>query len=123
MEEKSGIRPYIRVRLAGQEPFFGKGTVQILHGIEETGSVRMACQQMGMSYSKGWKILKRMEQELGFAVVLRKQGGPGGGSTQVTEQGKDLLARFEAYEREVQESAAGAFEKYFFFNSENREKD
>ena len=58
MAEKSRsgeIRPRIKVQLAGTEPFFGPGVRMLLECIREEGSVREACEKMGLSYSKGRK--------------------------------------------------------------------
>ena len=64
MAEKSRsgeIRPRIKVQLAGTEPFFGPGVRMLLECIREEGSVREACEKMGLSYSKGRKMLERAE--------------------------------------------------------------
>ena len=34
-----------------------------------TESMKDACGEMGMSYSKGWKIINRAEKELGYELL------------------------------------------------------
>ena len=61
MAEKN-YHPKIQVSIAGDEMFFGPGPYRLLKITDETGSVREACNEMGLSYSKAWKILNRMEE-------------------------------------------------------------
>lgn len=115
MEESPPLhfREKIQVKLAGQEAFFGPGPRQLLLAIQTRGSVAGACQAIGISYSKGRGIIRRMEQELGFELVERRQGGTGGGSAGLTVKGEIFLEIFARYERTVQDYARGIFEDYF----------
>ena len=38
------------------EKFFGEGPARLLHGIEETGSLRAAAASMDMAYTKALKL-------------------------------------------------------------------
>ena len=62
----ASIRPRLKVQIAGTEPFFGPGVRMLLLHIRTEGSVREACEKMGLSYSKGRKLLDRAERELGY---------------------------------------------------------
>ena len=88
------IRPRLKVQLVGTEPFFGPGVKTLLECIREEGSVRDACEKMGLSYSKGRKMLERAERELGYTIVERSPGGKNGGSARVSEDGMRLLRSF-----------------------------
>ena len=107
------FREKIQVKLIGQEAFFGPGPRQLLHGIRSRGSVAGACQAIGISYSKGRGIIRRMEQELGFELVQRRQGGAGGGSAGLTPKGEIFLEIFARYEDAVQNYAENIFHDYF----------
>lgn len=107
------IRPQLQLRLTREQPFFGPGTEQLLQLIANTHSVREACQLMGISYSKGWKMLAIMEQQLGFEVVSRQQGGAGGGSASLTPKGEELLLKYSAFTGECEAQVKKLFEKYF----------
>lgn len=80
-----------------REKFFGEGPYRLLRGVEETGSLRSAAQGMDMAYSKALKLVKHAEQVLGFPLTKRTTGGASGGGSCLTEQGKEWMARYEAY--------------------------
>lgn len=107
------LRPEVKLRLAKDVGFFGPGTRNLLRLIESTGSVRLACGQLDMSYSKGWKILALVEEQLGYTVVSRQQGGKSGGAAHLTERGKELLERYEQFEQECKATVDEIFHKYF----------
>ena len=90
-QQRFPFREKIQVKLIGQDAFFGPGPRQLLLGIRERGSVSGACQAIGISYSKGRGIIRRMERELGFELVQRRQGGTGGGSAGLTPTGRCSL--------------------------------
>ena len=111
--EKIPFGEKIQVKLIGGEVFFGPGPKRLLFAIQEKGSVTGACQEMGISYSKGRGIIRRMEQELGFELVERRQGGAGGGSAGLTPKGERFLEVFAKYENAVQDYAQSIFHDYF----------
>lgn len=107
------MRPQVKVRLANHRPFFGPGAVTLLRQIDRLESVREACGKMGISYSKGWTIIRTAEEELGYKIVERQHGGKNGGAAYVTERGKKLLHKFEWYEEQVEKAALELFEDIF----------
>ena len=114
--ENSGdrkIRPRIKVQLTGSEPFFGPGVRTLLEWIREEGSVRDACEKMGLSYSKGRKMLDRAEKELGYTIVERSPGGKNGGGARVSDEGLKLLEKYERFEKELIETAADKYREIF----------
>ncbi len=110
---KEAIHPKIQVSIAGEEMFFGPGPYRLLKIIDETGSVREACNEMGLSYSKAWKILNRMENEMGRKVIIRSRGGSEGGHSTVTEFGKEYLKSYEEYNESVQAYAKKEMKRIF----------
>ena len=107
------IRPEIGVSLAREKPFFDEKTAMLLSLVGETSSVRMACQRMQISYSSGWNIIRALESQLHFPLLERSQGGASGGESRLTERGIRLLARYEAFRKELSDSASTLFEQYF----------
>ena len=79
------------------EKFFGEGPCSLLHGVEQTGSLRAAAQNMGMAYTKALKLLRQAEQALGFALTERAAGGRDGGGSRLTPQGNEWLDTYERY--------------------------
>lgn len=100
----------VRVRLVGNKPFFGPGTALLLKHIKECGSVAIACQKMGLSYSKGRGMLRTFEQELGFPAVICKKGGIGGGNAEITPEGERLLGVYKSYENKICSYAKDQFD-------------
>lgn len=107
------LHPSLKISIAKEQNFFGPGTDQLLDLIEHTGSVRNACQLMHISYSKGWKMIRLMEEQWGHPIVERKQGGVTGGSSYLTEEGKDLIQRYKSFQTEIIDQANIIFNKYF----------
>ena len=94
------MKPALRVMLCDDagERFFGEGPCRLLHLIEETGSLRSAAAQMGLSYSKALRLVQHAEKELGFALTCKTIGGRGGGGSTLTQQ----LAKNELFTQEKQ---------------------
>lgn len=111
--KKQMLHPSLKVSIAREQNFFGPGTDQLLELIEHTGSVRNACQLMNISYSKGWKMIRLMEDQWGYPIVERKQGGITGGSSFLTERGRDLIHRYKLFQKEIKAHANESFKQYF----------
>jgi molybdate transport repressor ModE-like protein len=109
MNEHS-YRPDIRVRLIGEQPFFGPGTALLLHCIRECGSVSAACDRMKLSYSKGRNMLRKLEHELKYPLVQIAKGGVGGGGhAWLTPEGERFLEKFNSYSDKVIDYANNQF--------------
>ena len=116
--EQLDIYPQIQLTLERDEGFFGPSVAQFLSLIDHTGSMQTACRQMHMSYTKGWKILKAAERELGYPLLITQSGGAEGGSSQLTPKAKDFLDRFLKMEKELMEDAQRLYQKYFYVEDE-----
>ena len=93
------MKPSIRTYLCNDENhrFFGEGPRQLLHAIDETGSLRSAALSMNMAYTKALRIIRSAEATLGFPLTIRTTGGKGGGGSQMTAEAREFLAKYEAY--------------------------
>ena len=107
------VRPQISVSLVRELPFFDQRTAMLLHLVRETASVRKACQRMQMSYSSGWNVIRALESQLNFSLVQRNQGGAGGGSSCLTEDGIRLLKQYDDYSSLLRDYAVEHFEEFF----------
>lgn len=103
----------LRIRLMKERAFYGPGTHQLLQLTEETGSLLDACRLMGISYSKGRKLIFKTEQQMGYAVIESQQGGKTGGRSVVTEKGKALMAAYSGLNAEARQCLQQLFHKYF----------
>ena len=82
---------------AQDDKFFGEGPARLLRGVEETGSLRAASLAMNMAYTKALKLIRNAEAAVGVPLITRSTGGRDGGGSCLTDAGKELLARYEAY--------------------------
>ena len=112
-EKERRIRPRVKLQLEKNENFFGPGIVFLLRQIDTLGSVRDACAKTGMSYSKGWSLIRSAEKELGYTVVERSPGGKHGGVASVSEAGKDILRKYELLEKDVAKYAEKRYKDIF----------
>ena len=89
--------------------YMGIGVLWLLEEIDKSKSLRSASINMGLSYSKAYGMLKRLEEEVGKPFVERKRGG-------ATREGLELTPFARSYMeiyREFQTSAKKAAEKGF----------
>nr|WP_308742027.1 NTP transferase domain-containing protein [uncultured Anaerocolumna sp.] len=93
--------------------FFNNRTKLLLYLITETKSVNKACELMSMSYTKAWKVLNKLEFELGYTIVQRRQGGSRYGRTLLTEKGMEFLSAYFEYEDRVIRFAQSEFDRIF----------
>ncbi len=77
------------------ESVFGDGLAELLETIDKYHSLLEASQHLGMSYRYALHRLTLAEQRLGQPLVTRVRGGAkGGGSSETTSFGKDLVSRY-----------------------------
>ncbi len=110
---KLKVKSKVWVELDGQ-PVFGDGKARLLQALAETGSIRGAAERLGMSYRAAWGRLREMERRLGRPVVTRRAGGLGGGGSELTDFGKELLRRYLEFRQGLNEVVDCRFEKAFF---------
>ena len=111
MTEK--LRYTLSLRVYGEEKIFGPGIAELLERVEQTHSLRKATSDMGMAYSKAWRIVKTAENALGFSLLDSAVGGRGGGGAKLTERGKRFLTAYRRFESVVHAYADEIFEEMF----------
>ncbi len=107
------VRPVVNVSLNREMPFFDSKTAMLLMLIDETRSVRTAGQRMQLSYSSCWNIIRTLESQLSFPLIERSQGGAGGSTSVLTEPGRELLRRYNAYEQALKDQASALYAQHF----------
>ena len=107
------VRPVVHVSLTREKPFFDSKIATLLTLIDETKSVRAAGQRMQLSYSSCWNIIRTLESQLSFPLLKRSQGGAGGSTSVLTDRGKELLERYNAYDKKLKELAGELYGGYF----------
>ena len=111
------------ISLSREEECFSALTADFLEAVAESGSMLGACQIRDISYSKGWKMLKIAEAQLGIQFLERQTGGSKGGFSVLTPEGKAFLEKFRRMETAVQAAAEAAFEKIFLEPEEEEKED
>ena len=107
------VRPVVNVSLTREKPFFDSKIAMLLMLVDETKSVRAAGQRMQLSYSSCWNIIRTLESQLNYPLIERSQGGAGGSTSVLTDRGKELLERYNAYEKMLKEQASSLYDRYF----------
>jgi molybdate transport system regulatory protein len=92
----SDIRLTIRVDVKGAEAF-GPGKARLLERVNDTGSIRAAAADLGMSYRQGWLLLRAVEETFG-PVLKTATGGRKGGGAALTPLGHKVLELYRAIE-------------------------
>jgi len=90
----------------------GDGKWQILKLINEKGSMKAACDELGYTYRRTWGNLKKIEQFFGFPLLKKQRGGSDGGRTLLTPQGKKLVQAFDNFHASVDQVIQEGFEKF-----------
>ncbi|NEV62924.1 TOBE domain-containing protein [Thiorhodococcus minor] len=80
--------------------FAGQGRIGLLRRIAETGSISQAAKSIGMSYKQAWDSVDAMNNLSAEPLVRRRTGGRHGGGTELTAEGRRLIAVYEAAEQE-----------------------
>ena len=95
------------------EKFFGEGPYRLLSGVEKTGSLHKTAEELEMSWSKAFRIVKRAEEVLGFPLLERKTGGTGGGGSAVTPEGKAWIRKYETYREACRKEETRIFREIY----------
>ena len=107
------VRPVVSVSLTREKPFFDSKIAMLLMLIDETKSVRAAGQRMQLSYSSCWNIIRTLESQLNHTLIERSQGGAGGSTSVLTDRGRELLSRYNEYEKALKDRANDLYDQYF----------
>ncbi|WP_276299335.1 TOBE domain-containing protein [Halorussus lipolyticus] len=73
---------------------FDADDADLLRAVDREGSLNRAAEALGRSYSRAHQRLTALEDALG-PLVARQRGGSGGGGSELTDEARDVLARFE----------------------------
>lgn len=105
--------PSISLKLTREKNFFDRQMALLLTLLDQFGSVKEACGQMNLSYSKGWAMINLAEEQLGYSIIERQHGGKKGGGSRLTEKGKILVKRYNEMESAMKRTAERYFTEHF----------
>jgi len=107
------VKVEYRVWLDNNGKAFGEGPYELLKRVEQTQSLHLAASQMGMAYSKAWRLIGTIKKRLGFILIERKVGGHAGGGSHVTSRATDLINQYELFRRDVKDAMQKIHQKHF----------
>ena len=111
MSQLKNLEANVRLSIANPKTesgsVFGRGIASLCLGVRERGSLNAAAKDMGMAYSKAWRIIKDTEDALGIELLIRN----GAHGSHLTDEGNQLLDTYFAIEKELSEKAAELYKK------------
>lgn len=81
--------------------------------VEKTSSLSKAYNIMRLSSSKGWKIIRKAKEHLGFELFKTVIGGKDGEYSTLSPEGKEFLEKYKAFRDEFHKESEKIFKKYF----------
>ena len=82
------------------KPFLLEKRIELLHAIEEYGSISKAAKAVPMSYKSAWEAVDMMNSLSPEPIVSRETGGKDGGGTTITAYGLQLLENYAVLKEE-----------------------
>jgi molybdate transport system regulatory protein len=96
----------MRIRIYAGDRMVGPGKIALLEHIDATRSLSAAAREMGMSYTRAWKLTQELNSDPNRPMIAMSRGGTSGGSAQVTAFGKKVLALYQSMERKSASAAS-----------------
>lgn len=80
----------------------GPGKADLLEAIRDTRSLTAAASRFGMSYKRGWSLVRELNAVFAGPLVETEKGGSGGGGgARLTPLGDYVLARYRQMEADA----------------------
>jgi molybdate transport system regulatory protein len=96
------VRPRVYI---GDAIALGPGKIDLVRKVGELRSISAAARALGIPYKRAWMLVDTLNQGFGQPVVTAATGGKGGGGAALTPLGEQLVARYDALERRINEQA------------------
>ena len=110
--KKMRVRFKLWLNSKNVEGVFGDGKWRLLRAIDSEGSLNAASKALRISYRKAWGDLSKAEARLNVTLLERHRGGRMGGTTCLTEQGKEWVKAYAKFRSEIEKAAEKAFKKH-----------
>ena len=101
------IRIYFGANLA-----IGPGRIELLEGVQRTGSLARAARDMGMSYRRAWLLMQSLNESLRSPASLAARGGQKGGGATVTPVGRALIDTYRQFENSAARNIKRRFARF-----------
>ena len=97
--------------MRGEEVLLGPGMAQLLDAIGRTGSLRLAADELGMSYMHAWGLVRTMNRGFRDPLVALTRGGAGHGGARLTPRGEKVVALYLEMESAARRAAGGPWRR------------
>jgi molybdate transport system regulatory protein len=97
----------------GGKAVLGDWRAALLGGVERTGSLTRAAEELKVPYRTAWQRLRESEEHLGLRLVASESGGADGGRSNLTPAAKDLLRRYQEFSQGLEELVNERFREAF----------
>lgn len=94
------------------DKFMGIGVLWILQRVSSCGSLRAAAAEMGISYSKAFRMVDTLEKTLGVPVLERHRGGMQRSGAKLTPFGQAFILLYDDFQRKCKTLMDEPFEKF-----------
>ena len=105
--------PRVRTKVwveRGGEVLLSEWRVELLEAVAETGSLARAADRLGVPYRTAWDRVRETEERLGVRLLETESGGAEGGGSRLTDEARDLVARFRRVTAGVADLIEGRFQ-------------
>ena len=92
------VQPRIRI-LHGGEVALGPGKADLLEALDRGGSLVRAAQDLGMSYTRAWGLVRTMNALFQEPLVTLQRGGKKRGGAALTAEGKQVLRLYRRMQK------------------------
>lgn len=96
-----------------KDKIIGRGPIMLLKKTDELGSLNKAALEMNMSYTKAYSLIKNAEKSLSVKLLIKQIGGKYGGGSIVTAEAKDIIKKYEEFDRRAGESVERLYNEIF----------
>ena len=105
------IAARVRIYIAGQLAI-GPGRIELLEGVQRTGSLSQAARGMKMSYRRAWLLMQSLNDSLAGPASIAAKGGRHGGGATLTPLGVNLIRAYRRFEAKAQCETRDRFSKF-----------
>ena len=96
----ASLKPVLRIDFP-EKARLGRGKIQLLEHIRDTGSISAAGRAMDMSYRRAWQLVDALNSMFSEPSVISQRGGKQGGGAVLTPFGEDLIRCFRQMEQKL----------------------
>jgi molybdate transport system regulatory protein len=79
----------------------GPGKIALLERMRDCGSLSQAARELDMSYRRAWQLLDSLNTSFNEPVIVTSIGGKGGGGSEITAFGLELIDAYRTLEKEM----------------------